>query len=193
MVEHSIKKADDKVLHLLSETQNKLFDLPSKREIARLCAISLSSIPGVSACRVCLGRAFSNQGNINLVACEACDWSWQSGKEMIPAPKEMQCKLDTLPGSHILPIETIDHRFGFFIFLLDQEKLFEPYKPFIKNLDNLVALALENRQQKTALKRGHTALEEEEEHYKRSLIKITTGLTLHTPLENSPMLKDTMI
>ena len=81
----------------------------------------------------------------------------------------MQCKLETLPGSYILPIETMDHRFGFFIFLLDQEKLIEPYRPFIKNLGNFVALSLENRLQKLALQKGKYALEEKEKRYKQFL------------------------
>jgi signal transduction histidine kinase len=154
MIENAKKRADSQVIEKILEAQNKLFDLPSDKEVARIYANSLASIPGATACGVCLGQTLSHNGDINVEPCKACDYSRQSDKKIVPVPKEMQCQLDALAGSHILPIETMDHRFGFFIFLLDQVESFEPYKPSIKNLVNYVALSLENRLQKTALQKG---------------------------------------
>ena len=175
MIENVMKKANDQVFDKISEAQNKLFDLPTEKEVARFYAKSLSSIPGVTACRVCLGHTFSQKGDINGDPCKECDDSRRGDKEIAPVPKEMQCKLETLPGSYILPIETIDHRFGFFIFLLDQEEWFEPCKPLIKNLGNFVALSLENRLQKLSLKKGKDALEENEKRTKRLLASQKTA------------------
>ncbi|MGD9010308.1 MAG: ATP-binding protein [Desulfobacteraceae bacterium] len=169
MNDNAIKKADDKNIATILAAQKKLLDLPSEETVARFCVKALSSMPGVIACRVCLGHAFSQKGDINADPCKVCDYPRQSDTKIVPVPKKMKCKLDALAGSYILPIETVDHRFGFFIFLLDREALFEQYKPLIKNLGNFVALSLENRLQKAALHEGRDALAENEKRYNQLL------------------------
>jgi PAS domain S-box-containing protein len=166
---HAIKKAVDKNIADILAAQNKLFDLPTEQAVARFCAKTLSSMPGVIACRVCLGNAFCQEGALNADPCKTCHFSRRRDQKNVPVPEQMQCKLETLAGGHVLPIETMDHRFGFFVFRLDREGLFEPYKPFIKNLGNFVALLLENRLQKTALKKGNDALEQNEKRHKQLL------------------------
>jgi PAS domain S-box-containing protein len=150
---------DLEVIEKILEAQNKLFELPSDQEVARFFADSLASIPGATACGVCLGRTLSHKGDIDAELCKACDFSRQGDEQIVLVPKQMQCKLEALAGCSTLPIETMDHHFGFFIFLLDREELFEPYKPYIKRLGDVVALSLENRLQKIALKKGNDALE----------------------------------
>jgi PAS domain S-box-containing protein len=153
------KEIDVSVLGQIMAAQNLLFVLPSRKVIAEFFAKSLSTIPGVSSCRVCLGYSFSQEGILKSNHCTECNIAKIKGNENTVISKDITCKLEELPNSFVFALDTIDHRFGFFIFCIDQPDLFALYKPFIFNLGNFVSLSLENRIQKNDLQKARDVLE----------------------------------
>ena len=144
-----IKGIDASVLGQIMVAQNVLFVLPARKNIAEFFAKSLSSIPGVESCRVCIGSVFSQQGIMNTIACNECENTSRLEEDNPTVSRNSSCKLETLPNSYVFALETMDHWFGFFIFSIEQSGPFELYKPFVNNLGNFVALSLENRLQKS--------------------------------------------
>ncbi len=166
-------KSDENILSKILETQNKILDLTADKNITRITVKAVSSFPGINSCRICMGNISSQIGEMNLDPCEICDNSREREKEITPVPKETECGLKSLPGVYVIPVETVDHRFGFIIISLDRDELFAEYKPFIKNLGNFIALNLEIRLQKQSLQKGNNALEEKEKHYRQLLSSVT--------------------
>ncbi len=114
---------------------------------------------GVHSCRVCLGHSSSQEGAFDEKPCSECENALQKEGETATISKDFACKLQELPHFCVIALETIDRRFGFLIFRVDQAGLFELYKPFVINLGNLVALSLENRLQKNDLQQARDVLE----------------------------------
>lgn len=156
---NDVKGIDVSVLGQIMAAQNILFVLPSLKNIAEFFTKSLSSIPSVSSCRVCLGNSSSQTGIIDNKACIQCENIRTKNEENITISKEFTCKLGELSNFYVFTLETFEHRFGFFIFAIDQTLLFELYKPFISNLGNFIALSLENRLQKNDLQKAQEVLE----------------------------------
>lgn len=154
-----LKKIDVRVLGQLLSAQNTLITLSSEKQIAEFYAGSLSSIPGVKLCRVCLGNSFSEKGTINCEVCSECENIRKDKIGIINFPKDFECRLAESPDYYVYPLDTTDHRFGFFIFYIEHAGQFELYKPFICNLANFVALFLENLLQKNDLLKTSTELE----------------------------------
>jgi PAS domain S-box-containing protein len=169
-------KADAKVLGQILAAQNILFVLPSEKQITEFFAKSLSTIPGVSSCCVCIGTSYSQEGELNDETCKEC-LNLRIEKDIQSyISKEFICRLNKLPDLFIYPLETIDNRYGFIIFLIDETSNFELYKPFICNLGNFIALTLENRIQKSDLQKSHDVLESKVEQRTIELQKINITL-----------------
>lgn len=154
-----LKGIDSSILGQLMTAQNILFVLPARQKIAEFYTKLFSSVPGVASCRVCLGDSHSMEGEFSNEICFNCENINKSSDENSIYSKDLVCKLEDLPNAYVLALDTIDHRFGFFIFMINQPDLFELYKPFIINLGNFVALSLENRFQKNDLQKAHDDLE----------------------------------
>ena len=150
---------DSVILGQIMAAQNILFALPTRKKITDFYANLLSSIPGVKSCQVCLGNSYTQVGEINNQKCSICENITSSTDEDSLYSKDIFCKLKLLKHSYVFALDTIDHRFGFFVFIIDQPGLFELYKPFVNNLGNFVALSLENRLQKNNLQKAHDELE----------------------------------
>ncbi len=156
---NNLQDIEASVLGKIMAAQNILFLLPTRKNIAEFFAKLIVAIPGVSSCSVCIGNSFSQEGVINNNECDKCKNNGTNGDESSTISKEFTCKLKELPNSYVYALETIDHRFGFFIFILNQKTLFELYKPFLCNLGNFIALSLENRLQKNNLEQTQHDLE----------------------------------
>jgi len=156
----NLKEIDARVLGQIMAAQNILFVLPTRKNIAEFFAKSLSAIPGVSSCRVCIGNSFSQEGILENKACDECQNIKFTSEEDHSISKNFICRLKELSDSYVFALETLDNRFGFFIFSINQIELFELYKPFICNLGNFVALYLENQLQRNALLEASFILEE---------------------------------
>jgi PAS domain S-box-containing protein len=152
---------------------NKEVDFSNLVEVTRSYTESLSSIPGVAACRVCLGQTVSQYFDINTDLCKTCDIEQPNHLGIGPISKDSQCALGSLSNSIIFPVDTTDHRFGFFVFLLEPENLFETYRPVVKTLASRLALSLENHLQKTSLQKSNDTLEANEKRYRQLLFSVT--------------------
>jgi PAS domain S-box-containing protein len=171
-IEPDLKEMDARVLGQIMAAQNILFVLPGAKNIAEFFAKSLVTVPGVDSCRVCIGNSFSQEGTLNNYACDACK-NWENTDiEKTNIAKDLSCKLEELPNTYVFALETIDNRFGFFIFSIGQPNLFELYKPFITNLGNFVALSLENRLQKKDLQEARDVLEDRVKERTRELLDV---------------------
>jgi PAS domain S-box-containing protein len=152
------KGIDVGVLGRIMAAQNVSFVLPDNMNIAAFYAELLTTVPGVSSCRVCLGDSSSQQGASVNEACGACENIRRTVSESGTASKEITCRLED-ESNAVIALDTADHRFGFFIFSVGQPLVFELYKPFVSNLGNFLALSLENRLQRSDLQKARDVLE----------------------------------
>jgi PAS domain S-box-containing protein len=147
------------ILGKIMAAQNMLFVLPTRKRIVEFYSELLSSVPGVGSSRICLGNSRSQLNKNNIEVCNGCEFLNADTKENITYPKDFKCQLGEQTNTYVFALETIDHRFGFFIFILNQKTLFDLYKPFLYNLGNYIALSLENRLQKNNLEQAQHDLE----------------------------------
>ena len=174
------QKADVRILGQIIAAQNIDFVLPDSTHLAEFFAETLIGIPGIMACRVCLGEVSVQRGEMEVGVCESCKVSRgideKQGKISL-FESGFKCELASQPNVQFNAIISPYHHFGFFIFQINDMEVFNIYKPFINNLANYVALSLENRQQRDLLQKAHDELEQkvaertEELHNSNEVIK----------------------
>ncbi len=156
------QKADARILGQILAAQNVLFALPDTSRIAEFYAQTLVTIPGITACRVCLGNKSVQAGDMENGVCSACETLQNLAREknvLNPTASAFICKLADQSGMHVIAIDSFQHRFGLFVLQIDQAAPGALYQPFINNLSNYVALVLENRWQKELLQKANNELE----------------------------------
>ena len=156
------EKADARVLGQILAAQNILYALPDTIRIAQFYAQTLISIPGIAACRVCLGNQSVQAGEMDGSVCERCNALHHvkaEGGTVLSRTPNLRCNLAERPGMRSVFIDTYENHFGFFTFKIDDDDLFNIYHPFIKNLSGHIAITLENRFQKDLLQKAHDELE----------------------------------
>ncbi|GAK50070.1 PAS/PAC sensor hybrid histidine kinase [Candidatus Moduliflexus flocculans] len=154
-----VKNLDARVLGQLFATQNILFVLPTMQRIAEFYAKAFVTVPGVRACRVCLGDASVQEGEFSCGDGVACAHLRSQEGKFATFAKEFECRFRDVPNLYVAVVETLEHRFGFFIFRIDQPDIFDLYQPFLSNVANFVALSLENRLQRNVLQKARDELE----------------------------------
>jgi signal transduction histidine kinase len=173
------QKMDTRILGQILVAQNVLFDLPGTLRVAEFCAQILVSVPGTTACRVCLGGKSVQEGEMASGHCAECETLRHLGGEdstLLPTASGFKCSLADQPGIRVFPIASFQHRFGFFVLSVDQTDRGELYQPFIDNLANYVALILENRWQKNMLQKAHDDLERKVEERTQELTAANQAL-----------------
>jgi PAS domain S-box-containing protein len=150
---------DVSILGRIMAAQNMSFVLPDKRNMAGFYAELLSAVPGVRACRVCLGDSPPQADAFGREACDDCAYIRGTADGRGTASKEVTCRLAESANNLAIALDTVDRRFGFFLFSIAQPEVFNLFKPFVSNLGNFVALSLENRLQKSDLQTAHEVLE----------------------------------
>jgi PAS domain S-box-containing protein len=156
------QKADARVLGQILAAQNIVFALPDTTRIAEFYAQTLISIPGITACRVCLEGRSVQAGEMENNICAECETLRNLPGEddaLIPTRSILKCNLADQPDMRVIAIDSCQHHFGFLVFKIKQAAVGEVYQPFINNLSNHVALILENRRQKDLLQKAHDELE----------------------------------
>jgi len=170
---------DARVLGQILAAQNVLFALPDITHITEFYAQSLISIPGISACRVCLGNKSVQAGEMKSKACGECKILREMEErenDFFPADANFECDLADQPDTRIIPIRSYQHHFGFFVAEIENAAVFEAYHPFILNLSNHVALILENRLQRDWLQKAHDELERRVEDRTQDLVSANASL-----------------
>ncbi len=156
------QRIDARVLGQILAAQNMVFALPDTTRIAEFYAQTLASIPGIAACRVCLGNQSIQAGDMASNACAECEslrHSAGENKPLILVNSNVSCSLAAQPDMRTVAINSYQHHFGSFAFKLKDAVVFDMYQPFISNLSNYVAITLENRLQKDLLHTAHAELE----------------------------------
>ena len=152
------QRVDARVLGQLLAAQNLLFVLPDEARIAEFFSEALSKVPGITSCFVCLGKAVPVGAGGET--CSECMALRKREGEILVMPPNFSCGWAAQQDFRVIPLNTAEHTFGFFIFQTDSSEVFEPYWPFLNNLANYVALSLENRMQKYLLEQVRDGLEE---------------------------------
>ena len=165
------QKVDVRVLGQILAAQNVIFALPDATRIAEFYAQTLLSIPGITACRVCLGGHSSQAGDMEDIPCAECDASRRKSDQstVLPVDSNFKCSMANQPDLRVIAIDSYQHHFGFFVFKIDHAADFDAYHPFINNLSNYVAITIENRLQKEQLQKAHHELERRVEARTRDL------------------------
>jgi PAS domain S-box-containing protein len=156
------QKADARVLGQILAAQNIEFVLPDTTHIAEFFAETLSTIPGIISCRVCLEDVSIQRGGMGSKICEECQVTQKkaAGQKEFPFDNPgFRCGLADQPDVQFNVIDSSQRFFGFFVFQIGDFDTFNIYKPFIDNLANYVALSLENRLQQELLQKAHNELE----------------------------------
>ena len=150
------------VLGQILAAQNILFSLSDPIRIAEFYAQTLISIPGIIACRVCLGDSSVQAGEIESGVCTECETMRRMASEpgtVFLRNSNFKCNLADRPDMQFVSIDSHEHHFGFFTFKINNGAVFKIYDPFIRNLSSYVAITLESRLQKDLLQKAHDDLE----------------------------------
>ncbi len=174
--------ADARILGQILAAQNVVFALPDSRRIAEFYAQLLTTIPGISASRVCLGGQSVPAGEMASGVCAACETRHHLAREdgtPLPTAPGFKCDLADQPGMRGIAIDSNQHHFGFFVFKIDQATLLDLYQPFLSNLSSYVALMLENRWQKDQLQKAKNELERKVEERTHELTAANEELSAY--------------
>jgi len=173
------QKADVRILGQILAAQNVVFTLPDTIRIAEFYAQILISIPGITACRVCLGGKSVLSGEMAGGVCTACEKlhtpTWDDNTS-IPTTSGFRCSLADHPGMQVIAIDSYQHRFGFFVLKINQAVWHGLYEAFIRNQSSYVALMLENRWQKALLQKTNDELERKVEERTHDLTAANEAL-----------------
>ncbi len=172
------QEIDPHVLGRILAAQNVIFALPNATRIAEFYSQTLLSIPGITACRVCLADESAQAGEMENAPCAKCEASRRGSNPGIvtPADPDFKCDLINQPDMQVIAIDSYQHHFGFFVFKIDHTANFGTYQPFINNLSNYVAITFENRLQKELLQTAHHDLERRVEERTHDLTAANEGL-----------------
>lgn len=160
--DHDWQQTDPRILGQILAAQSIVFALPDTIHIAEFYAQTLTAIPGITACRVCLGNRSIQAGEIQISVCNQCETAHHTDQKeyaVVPVDSNFRCTLTDQPDMRVIAIDSYQHHFGFFVSRINDAAAFEAYQPFILNLSNHIALILENRLQRDWLQKAHDELE----------------------------------
>jgi PAS domain S-box-containing protein len=169
---HDWQKVDARILGQILAAQNFVFTLPDTTRVAEFYVQILLLIPGVIACRVCLGNRSTQVGEMNIAACAECKASRGTGRDrdlLMSASSSFKCGLADQNDIRVIPINSYQHHFGFFVCKIKDATIFDAYSPFVHNLSGYVAIVLENRLQQEWLQNARDELEQRVEERTRDL------------------------
>jgi len=149
------------VIGRLMAAQNMFFALPAQKNTAQFYATLLSTVPGVRSCRVCFGDTDTHEGPFEDEAISVRKVALQNTEERDEDSRGASAGSppESSSTSRIIALKTMHHRFGYFIFQVDQTGAFDPYDPCIGNLANFLALSLENRKHRNEMQQVRDQLE----------------------------------
>jgi signal transduction histidine kinase/CheY-like chemotaxis protein len=144
------RELDPAILGKLLLIQSTLHVIPDEEKVASFLCNGLSRIPGIRTTGVCLfGELFSLDqgfGDHSMTTCNRCRVRAEQRDEGARRSQDV-CALAAMPGLCCIEIATAEHRFGFVVVEQSDADAFSPYRPFVDNTANLLALIIENRRQ----------------------------------------------
>lgn len=152
------QRVDARILGQILAAQNLLFVLPDEKRIADFFSAAIREVPGIISCLACMGD-LPAPGERAGKACDECLAYREKKGNMTVMPPNQHCRLGEEKNIRVLPLNTTEHTYGFFILKIQSASVFESYRPFLQNLAAQVALSLENRIQKFLLEQSRDELE----------------------------------
>jgi PAS domain S-box-containing protein len=168
-------RVDARILGQILAAQNLLFVLPDEKRIAEYFSEAFNEVPGITSSFVCLGNQ-SVPAGVSFKACGECSILRKKTVRSLVMPLDFTCRLAAQPDMRVIALKTYEHTFGFFIFQTDSTNAFEPYRSFLSNLANYVALSLENRMQKYLLEKSRNEMEDRVKDRTSKLLNTNTLL-----------------
>lgn len=154
--------ADARVLGRLLAAQNVPVAFPDVGTIVEFYTQALKDVPGIAACKICLGISSSESEFIlssDCARCELTNHALTSSDTIAPIESNYECILAERSDIRSIRLDSYEHSFGYFVIRSEDLDEFSVYQPFIGNLANHVAILLENRMQQDQLRRAHDELE----------------------------------
>jgi PAS domain S-box-containing protein len=152
---------DNRILSQLMLLQGTLDSMPTDESISRFVVRGLKSVPGVRSLNVCVRGAVAEKNDL----CSSCSSRWGVAEYDVDYP----CKLEDHGHTKCFPIRSVDRLYGFIVFSLnDTPDAFAPYEPYLQNIVNVIAISIDNKQQRQALEAFNEQLQGEVEHRKQT-------------------------
>ncbi|MFA6167767.1 MAG: PAS domain S-box protein [Gemmatimonadaceae bacterium] len=140
------------ILARLLLIQETLEVLPDNASIAAFLRRSLGEVPGVKDSLLCVGgTVFPPSAAFQEMAAQG-EAAWRATGS---------CPDRTIDGQRaiFLPLRTALKLYGMLVLVLDDEAAFEPYRAFVRNVNNVVATTFETREHVRQLDEARAALE----------------------------------
>src|SRR5512139_2663920 len=102
------QEVNARILGQILAAQNVIFALPDAARIAEFYSQTLLSIPGITACRVCLANQSIQVGNMEDIPCAVCEASRRSSDPgtILPAEPDFKCSLNAQPDTRVVAIDS---------------------------------------------------------------------------------------
>ena len=168
-----------KIVGQIFSAMGLLHIFPSGEKLKEFLEPLLMGIPGCISAKVCFSESACPADDFDSSPCSDCPMK-QNNDVTLNSYEVFGQK----GNARAYSLETVHKKYGYLVLSIENRKIFGPYDPFIRNLSNTLAIALENRHQQRELEEVRELLEqrviertvelqESEARYRR----ITDGLT----------------
>lgn len=173
-------QSEIRVFGQILAAQSIISSLPTTARIVEFYAQTLVTIPGVTACRVCLERSSAELGELGIAQCNQCPLQQTNDARTTMARASevrLSCLVAQQKSVRSFPVDSTRRRFGFFTLKITDFDAFANYEPFVDNLSNYVAITLENRLQARLLQIANDELENRVTERTRELVEANQALS----------------
>ncbi len=161
------RELDASVLGQLLTAQGVLHILPSPEKMSQFVSQALkSSLPQCSS-GLCLREQAGPVGDFDGGCCAQCPATGETSADL----SSYDCQLAADNGVRTFAITTLDGFYGHLLVEMQDPQQFALYEPFLVNLANAIALALENKWQRKQLELWAKERVEESEGRFRALVE----------------------
>ncbi len=164
--------ADAQILGKIILLQSTIHLMQEDDAMARFACRGLSSIPGVQAAGMLFNGTFHSEIDDPVVDADACRGLFQAISDRVRDGESPESPLAAFRLEHRLEcfkIQTIFDLYGLLFLKLSDPEGFLPYRPYIENTVNLIALIVENNHRRALLLRREEDLERAVEERTREL------------------------
>jgi PAS domain S-box-containing protein len=129
---------------------------PSEEKAGEFLVPLLTCLPGCRAASLCFRHLDSPVGDLKGEQCPAC----LTEQRQLAETNQYACRLVEQDKVLAYPLETSVQQYGHLILSVQNLDEYKQYEPFVRNLGNVLAIILENRQQQQELLEGRILLEQ---------------------------------
>lgn len=166
-------EAKVKILSQFLATQSIFHVFPTAEIMGEFIIKDLETVPGIESYALCFSGLSEPLGNMKEKECGSCEVL----RNCFEDASIIDCNLAGRDGICVLPLETSERLYGFLQISVENIEKLSFYKPFLKNISNLVAINMENQWQKKRMEESNRDLEECRDYLKKIVEKRTSELT----------------